>query len=160
MRRGGPPQRKTRLVAKKPLVRHKPLVAKKKAHSGKPKADGPTRDVVEAVYERSGWICERDGSGVGPVRGVDHHIHHRRPRGNGGTVRPETNYPSNLLLLCPTCHEDGKTGVESQRTAAMAAGWLVPQHIDPATVPVVIHGPRLVYLTQDGRYRAPSGTES
>jgi hypothetical protein len=139
MLRGDPPQRKTPLRAKK-------------AWRPRPKATGPSQDAVEAVYERASWSCERCSGAVGPIRGVDHHVHHRRPRGNGGTVRPETNWPSNLLLLCPTCHEDGKTGVESRRKAALAAGWLVHQTEDPATVPVVIHGPRLVWLTVDGQY--------
>lgn len=140
------------------MKRGKPLA--RKPWRARPKQTGPHQDAVEAVYERASWSCERCSAAVGPVRGSDHHIHHRRPRGNGGTVRPETNWPSNLLLLCPTCHEDGKTGVESRRTAALAAGWLVRQDADPAAVPVVIHGPRLVYLTEDGRYLAPSGTES
>lgn len=140
------------------MKRGKPLA--RKPWRSRPSKTGPSQDAVEAVYERASWSCERCSAAVGPDRGSDHHIHHRRPRGNGGTARPETNYPSNLLLLCPVCHEDGKTGVESQRAAARLAGWLVPQHIDPATVPVVLHGPRLVYLTTDGHYSPNPPKES
>ena len=47
------------------------------------KATGPTRDVVEVVYERAGYSCEICTAAVGDRRGVDHHIHHRRPRAAG-----------------------------------------------------------------------------
>lgn len=66
----------------------------------------------------------------------------------GGTDRPETNWPSNLLLLCPDDHRL----VESNRAGSLAAGWLVPQNTDPAEVPVIVHGPRKVWLAPDGGY--------
>lgn len=109
---------------------------------------GPAQDVVEAVYERAAWSCERCGSAVFPVRGLDHHIHHRRPRAMGGTDRPDTNLPSNLLLLCPPCHED----IESHRGVAQSQGWLVPQGDDPATVAVLLRRDIWRYLTADGRH--------
>lgn len=59
-------------------------------------------------------------------------IHHRRPRGMGGTKQRESGNAANGLLLHPSCHER----VERNRSAALAAGWLVPQHADPAEVPV------------------------
>ena len=67
-----------------------------------------------------------------------HSLHHRRPRGMGGTKTPDT--PANLVLLCGT----GTTGchgwVESHRAVAIAQGWLVPRRDprDPADVPVLI----------------------
>lgn len=114
----------------------------------KRKATGPAADVVDAVYERAAHSCESCGFGVGPCRGADHHIHHRRPRAMGGTDRPDTNLPSNLLLLCPPCHE----GVESRRGEALEAGWLVPQTSDPAEIAVLIHRDRWVYLAAEGGY--------
>lgn len=132
-------------MRRSPMQRKTPL----RQAAGK-RGTGPSQDVVEAVHERAGWSCERDGAMVGPVRGLDHHIHHRRPRGSGGTARPETNLPSNLLLLCPPCHEQ----IESRRGEALGAGWLVPQSGDPAEVAVLIHHDRWVYLTADGRYHA------
>lgn len=117
------------------------------ALKSKYKPTGPAQDVVEAVYERASWACERCQSGVGPERGVDHHVHHRRPRANGGTIRPDTNLPSNLLLLCPGCHEH----IEHNRTAAERDGLLVRQNHDPAQRRVLLAvGP--VYLTVDARY--------
>jgi 5-methylcytosine-specific restriction endonuclease McrA len=102
---------------------------------------------VELVYERAQWSCEICGAQVGDRRGVDHHIHHRRPRRMGGSQLPDTNAPQNLLLLCPESHEM----VESERTAAYAGGWLVRQNWDPARTPVLILA-RAVFLTADGKY--------
>lgn len=125
------------------------------------KSTGPARDVVDAVYERAGHSCELCTNAVGPERGTDHHVHHRRPRASGGSKRPETNLPSNLLLLCPPCHAE----VESRRAEAQAAGWLVPQSGNPAETAVLIHRDRWVYLTEDGDYAAhpprwrPEGTD-
>lgn len=129
MRRGSPLRRKTPL--------------KSRARS-----TGPARDVVEAVYERAAWACEVCAVGVGPHRGVDHHLHHRRPRAAGGSRRTDTNLPPNLLLLCPPCHE----GVESRRADALRCGLLLSQMCDPAATAVRLAGPRWCYLTADGRY--------
>lgn len=70
MRRSSPLRRKT------PLKRT-PLLSRIRG-------TGPDRGVVDAVYERAGHSCEICGVGVGPVRGTDHHLHHRRPRAAGG----------------------------------------------------------------------------
>lgn len=112
------------------------------------KATGPASDVVDAVYERANWSCEVCTEGVGDRRGIDHHIHHRRPRAAGGSKRPDTNLPSNLLLLCPTCHDQ----IESHRALAQSMGWIVVQAADPTTVAVLVQRDRWVYLTVDGRY--------
>ena len=127
-------------------MRRSPL--KRTPMRSKRSSTGPSRDVVEAVYERAQWSCERCSSAVGPRRGEEHHIHHRRPRAAGGTNRPETNLPSNLLLLCPDCHE----AIESFRAEALAAGWLVPQSADPAETAVLIRRDTWFYLTDDGDY--------
>ena len=80
-------------------------------------------------------------------------IHHRQPRGMGGTDDPAANSPANLLLLCGT----GTTGchglVETQRALAVEHGWLVPHSTDPASVPVLLFFGDRVYLTTDGRYQ-------
>jgi 5-methylcytosine-specific restriction protein A len=114
------------------------------------KGTGPARDAVDAVYERAGHSCELCTCAVGPQRGLDHHVHHRRPRAAGGSKRPDTNLPSNLLLLCPPCHDE----IESRRGEALSAGWLVLQSGDPAETAVLIHRDRWVYLTDDGDYAA------
>lgn len=108
---------------------------------------GPTAEVVDLVLERAQYGCELDGAQIGDRRGVDYHVHHRRPRRMGGSQLPDTNAPQNLLILCPDCHET----VESERTAAYGGGWLVRQNADPTRVPVLILA-RSVFLTSDGRY--------
>lgn len=80
---------------------------------------------AEAVIARSGGCCERCGS-------TAQQIHHRTPRGMGGTKDPAIHHPTNLLHLCAACHG----WVEVNRSAAMAHGWLVSRYQDPATAPV------------------------
>lgn len=112
------------------------------------KSTGPAQDVVDAVYDRASHSCEACGCAVGPQRGLDHHLHHRRPRAAGGSRRDDTNLPSNLLLVCPPCHDD----VESRRAWALEHGLLLWQTDDPARVAVLICRDRWVYLTTSGAY--------
>ena len=112
------------------------------------RSTGPSDEVVDLVLERAQYSCELDGAEMGYRRGVDYHVHHRRPRRMGGSQLPDTNAPQNLLILCSDCHST----VESERRAAYAGGWLVKQNMDPARVPVLIVA-RSVFLTADGRYQ-------
>lgn len=98
--------------------------------------------VRKAVYVRAWFACERDGRTDGLQ------VHHRRARGMGGTDDPAARTAANALLLCATCHR----WCESNRTAADASGWCVPQGTDPATVPVVIYERGRVQLGLDARY--------
>lgn len=108
---------------------------------------GPTVKVRAQVLDRDEFTCQRCGEYVGPFG--DFSIHHRRPRGMGGTKRPESNLPANLLTLCGT----GTTGchgwVESHRTSAVADGLLVSQHADPEQIPVHTYRGK-VLLSNDG----------
>lgn len=72
--------------------------------------------VARAVLDRAAGHCERCGV-AGPTQ-----LHHRRPRGMGGTRRPDTVH--NLAALCRGCHEE----VESRRAQALADGWLLRQN--------------------------------
>ena len=81
----------------------------------------------QLVLDRAGGKCELCGMPVGVP-----HLHHRRPRGMGGSKRVETGGASNCLVIHPSCHAD----VESNRQRALDNGWLVSQWRDPATVPV------------------------
>ena len=90
---------------------------------------GPDRATVEALFERSHERCERCGS-----RGEQ--IHHRRPRGMGGTRREDTNSLAAIVHLCANCH----AYIESNREWAHEHGWLVRQWADPAFQPVRIQG--------------------
>lgn len=85
-------------------------------------------------------------------RGIAWSVHHRRPRGSGGTSVPWINFPSNLILLCGS----GTTGchgwVESHRDEARALGFLVALNgrLLPSEVEVAhkVHG--RVLLTDAG----------
>lgn len=100
-----------------------------------------TPKVRETVSERDQWRCTRCGEHV-QFRTVS--IHHRRPAGSGGSRRPETHLPANLILLCGS----GVTGchgwVESHRTESYELGLLVHQGIDPAGVSVQTYRGRLL----------------
>lgn len=91
----------------------------------------------QTVLQRDNWTCVRCGRYVGPFG--DYSIHHRRPRAMGGTKRPETDLPANLITLCGS----GTTGchgqVESRREDARAAGLLLWQSQTPSAEPVLTH---------------------
>ena len=103
----------------------------------------PSLQVRQTVYVRAQGCCERCGASA--YGGA---LHHRRPRGMGGSRRPETNRPANLILLDEACH----LTIESPRDMARACGWLVRQTQDPACVPVLtVHG--WVFLDDEGGYQ-------
>lgn len=88
---------------------------------------GPTPATVELVWVRDGGRCARCGIGLNRgARGTAWSVHHRRPRGMGGSRSAWVNEAANLLLLCGT----GVTGchgwVESHRADARDLGWLIP----------------------------------
>lgn len=87
--------------------------------------------VRSLIYDRSGGRCERCNLWTS-----DTQIHHRRPRGMGGTLRADTNSASAGVLLCGQCH----WMVESYRAQAFDDGWLVRQSHSPITVPVLRRG--------------------
>ena len=126
---------------------------RRSALKSRPARTGPSSTVVDMVLERAQYSCEACGSGVGDRRGVDYSIHHRRARAMGGSSDYTTNLPSNLMLLCGSATTGCHGFVESNRSAAVAAGWLVLSRTDPRKVPVLVeHGSRWAYLTSDGRY--------
>lgn len=105
------------------------------------RSTGPSSTTRQLIWDRGNQICES----CAVVPGTQ--IHHRKPRQLGGTRDEAINEPQNLLLLCNRCH----AWIESNRTLAYEAGWLVHRNDDPAEVPVVI-GRRLVRLDRDAGY--------
>lgn len=106
----------------------------KKLIAERASATGDAADAYCEVWE----VCH--GARSGPP-------HHRRPRGRGGSKRPDTNLPANGLSCCPACHD----WIESNRDEAKKHGWLLEQHQSPAEVPVLRRG-RLVLLADDGTW--------
>lgn len=88
---------------------------------------GPSKSTLVVIDQRSQGSCEFPECSSPAV-----HTHHRRPRRAGGTKRPETNLPSNLLRLCLAHHE----WIESNRTDALAMGMLLHDSDDPSAAPV------------------------
>ena len=128
------------LARKTPLARStKPL----RYRSAKTAVPPATRAVV---WRRDGHACVRCGETQGSLS-----LHHRLPRGAGGSTAPRTNGAANLILLCGS----GTTGchgwVESNRTESYDLGYLVRRGSEPAAVPV-LHRTRWVQLGADGGY--------
>lgn len=91
---------------------------------------GPDRATVELVRWRDRDRCRRCGA-------AGEQIHHRRPRGAGGTKDPAINATGNLVLVCQECH----LWIETHRTDAMAQGWLVSRYgPGPASIPITVRG--------------------
>lgn len=83
------------------------------------------KPVEHIVFTRDEGCCGSCGGAITGTRGVDWSIHHRAPRGSGGTKRAWVNQPANLILLCGSgttgCH--GNT--ESHRDRSIAEGFLL-----------------------------------
>jgi 5-methylcytosine-specific restriction enzyme A len=90
---------------------------------------GFSPEVVELVTMRSGYNCEVMATGCTLMA---EELHHRRPRGMGGSRRVDTNTAANALAICRRCHNR----VESMRNWARDNGFVIPQHADPAVEPV------------------------
>lgn len=93
------------------------------------------------VLKRDSSLCVMCGAGADEV-------HHRRPRGIGGTRDPLVAYGmGNLVSLCRDCH----SGAESQRAKARDLGWLIPHgEADPERTPVLHWRLGPVLLGHDG----------
>lgn len=60
---------------------------------------GPGKVTRVAIADRDGERCAVCG-----FPAEKRHLHHRKPRGMGGSEDRNTNLPCNLLLVCSTCH--------------------------------------------------------
>lgn len=106
------------------------------------------RETVDAVHARAGYGCEICGT----TNAARWSLHHRRPRGMGGSKRADTNMPSNILLLCGSGTEGCHGYVESHRAESLNLGRLLLQGQSPAVVPVdLVYG--LVVLDDDGGWQ-------
>jgi 5-methylcytosine-specific restriction endonuclease McrA len=75
-------------------------------------------------------------------------VHHRKPRGMGGTRDVRSKDHRNLVLLCRSCHGD----VESHRALAYDTGWLIRSYND-LDRPLYSKDGRRIELTLDPPYR-------
>lgn len=117
------------------------------------KPDGSfTPATVELIRARDRDGCALCGFTIAGERGIGWSVHHRKPRGMGGTSDPAISSPANGVLLhgsgTTQCH--GK--VEADRRHYVEAGLLIgvnSRHV-PSEVPVdhAVHG--CVLLDDDG----------
>lgn len=107
-------------------------------------SSGIPAKVRAIVQERDGGLCRRCGR-------PGESVHHRTPRGMGGSKDPAINSPANLIVLCG----HGTTGchghVESHRSDAYLSGFLVHRYEDPAEVALVDLSGTAWVLTRDGQ---------
>lgn len=118
---------------------------------------GPDDDTVITVLRRSfrdgHACCEVSGEPITGERGVHWSVHHRVPRGMGGTRSARVNQPPALMVVCGSATTGCHHRIESDRAEALRSGWLVSRYADPANVAVLIdRGSRWVYLTASGGY--------
>ena len=120
---------------------------------------GFTPKTVKLVLEREGgrcfWCRKWIASGI---RGIDYSIHHRCPRGAGGTKAAWSSAASNALALCGTGTEGCHGWVEANRSLALDLGLLVSGVAAavnparrPALIPVTDRDGTMWALTDDGR---------
>jgi 5-methylcytosine-specific restriction protein A len=107
--------------------------------------NGFPKHVRNTVAARANGFCERCGANT-PTQ-----LHHRRPRGMGGSRADDTNTAPNALAVCESCHRE----IESDRDDALKFGWLVRQGANPGDVPVFRRG-QWVVLTDTGAAFMPA----
>jgi len=114
-------------------------------------------EIELAVMERDSHSCIVCGLPVAGTRGYHWSIHHRQPRGMGGTKNRHINLPSNLVVVCGHgtygCH--GR--IERERARSYDVGYLVRRPAMPAREPILITNPTFpdgtwMWLTDDGEY--------
>lgn len=101
-----------------------------------------SRETKALIERRSGGRCERCGATLDVAGGT---VHHRRPRGSGGSREAALAVASNGLRLCGRCHDH----VERHRKAAYVFGWLVRDRSVPSERPVRLWD-GWAYLQDDG----------
>lgn len=111
---------------------------------------GVSKQTRVDVLNRAKYRCEKCGMALSDT--FYYSIHHRTPRGMGGSREARLNMPSNLVAICGS----GTTGchgqIESDRTKSMDEGWLVTRFDEPAEVPLYIYGVGWMYLTDEATY--------
>lgn len=100
----------------------KPVSARARRPEGFPRA------VKELIHARSGGVCELCGALPADQ------VHHRRPRGLGGTSDPTVNRAANGIGICAPCHDvvEGRSvdhpvygRVRGSRAESERKGWLI-----------------------------------
>lgn len=103
------------------------------------RSTGVSKETALLVLQRDAWACVSCGADVSHgERGRDFSIHHRIPRGMGGTRDERLNLPANLLTLCGSGTTGCHGGAESYREGARDRGIILYRTQDPTQVPVEV----------------------
>ncbi|MER7167255.1 hypothetical protein ABT336_14445 [Micromonospora sp. NPDC000207] len=110
---------------------------------------GPTPSVRTLVAARSGGWCEWPGC---PHTATDlHHRLNRKTGGRHGAAAARINGAAWLLAACRPHHEQVTSPTGDVRVRVEAMGWLLREHQDAETTPVLTrHHPLPVLLTAAG----------
>ena len=77
------------------------------------------------IVRRDRQACAWCGAPARGVRGIDWSIHHRRPRGRGGSKLAWVDQPANGVVVCGNGTQGCHGVIEAQRGRAMDYGFLV-----------------------------------
>jgi 5-methylcytosine-specific restriction protein A len=122
------------------VLRHS--VPKPRERKPKRRYTGAHPTTIIIVKDRARGCCERCARSVP----TEAEVHHRIPRGMGGSRDPRINQASNLVVLCGDCHR----WIESYRNAARDRGWLLHRSDNPWEEPIFSHLHGYVLLGDDG----------
>ena len=136
MKRGGWLRTRTKLRAKKALVRRTGL--RRSRLKAKPPRAAVPRDVRAALVKRSGGLCEIQLPGTCRVGASD--PHHRITGKAGGRcsqdARLDHDRLADLLYVCRPCHDE----VHRMGAGAFCLGWRVHEREDPSELVVLYRG--------------------
>lgn len=147
------------LAAGTPLQRTAPIrrtgtrALRASAGAGKrPEYTGPTPEVRALVVARCTGRCEWPGCRRSAVD--VHHRLNRKSGGRHGAARERINQAGWLLGACRPHHDRVTNPVGEVRAEVERMGWLLREHQDALTTPVLTrHRPGLVLLDNSGGWR-------
>jgi len=102
------------------------------------------------LFERCKGYCEITGQ---PLDLDTFDCHHRRPKGMGGTDRPDRDWLSNLIAITPAIHNGGPRSVHGDPLWSRPRGYLLHKHVKWASlVPFYLRQRQWVMLGDNGEY--------
>lgn len=108
-----------------------------------------TEKTRSLIRQRAGSCCEICG-----IRTLTGQIHHRQPRGMGGSKAGHISTCANGLYVHPKCH----SMIEQNRKRAYQMGWLVASGLQPESTATRLWDGWYL-LTADGQRLADSPDE-
>lgn len=125
-----------------------PKLAAAPAKRKRQRDTGPTAATRRLIAERSDGMCE--GTNCGQPATDHHHRLNRKAGGRHGEAAIRINGAAWLIHTCRRHHAEVTSPFGPMREKALRSGWLLLEHQDGTTVPVLYRG-RWVLLTNDGQ---------